>query len=73
MHHIDQNKSNNDPDNLLVFKSRNAHSQFHAGGTIILDRDGIADCISTKGNKCLMCGAIIYRQSKYCNACAHLL
>lgn len=30
VHHIDDDKSNNDPDNILVFPSQKAHAAFHA-------------------------------------------
>jgi len=30
VHHIDGNRSNNDPDNLIVFPSQRAHAAFHA-------------------------------------------
>lgn len=30
VHHIDHNKKNNDPDNLMIFKSQSEHAQWHA-------------------------------------------
>lgn len=35
VHHIDRNRRNNDPSNIIVFESRAAHSRFHQGGKLI--------------------------------------
>ena len=39
VHHIDENKYNNNPENLMVFKSRADHSAFHKGVKAIQDGD----------------------------------
>lgn len=39
VHHIDENKYNNDIDNLMVFKTVSDHTAFHAGCEIYLDKD----------------------------------
>ena len=40
VHHIDENKRNNDPNNLMVFNSTSSHSGFHNGNKLIKLEDG---------------------------------
>ena len=39
VHHLDENRLNNDPDNLIVFKTQADHSAFHQGCETVLDGD----------------------------------
>lgn len=39
VHHIDEDKSNNSFDNLIVFKSESDHAAFHKGCKAVLDGD----------------------------------
>ena len=39
VHHIDENKYNNDLDNLIVFKTIADHTAFHRGAEVYLDGD----------------------------------
>lgn len=39
VHHIDENKDNNSPENLIVFKSHNDHMRFHKTGKIEQEKD----------------------------------
>ena len=39
VHHIDEDKFNNSPDNLIVFKTNADHSAFHMGCEAVLDGD----------------------------------
>lgn len=39
VHHIDEDKFNNEPENLMVFKTNADHSAFHKGRDICLDGD----------------------------------
>lgn len=47
VHHIDQNRLNNDPSNLLVFKTKSDHSRFHnkKHPELIKQEDGTFICI----------------------------
>ena len=40
VHHIDHDKLNNDPENLMVFRSENDHKAYHAGEKIAQHPDG---------------------------------
>lgn len=65
VHHIDENKFNNDPKNLMVFKTANDHSAFHQGGEIIKDGDVYSS--TRKTSYCTHCG----KQISYgCDMCA---
>jgi hypothetical protein len=40
VHHEDEDKCNNNPDNLFVFQTRGDHSAYHGGGKLIQHEDG---------------------------------
>ena len=40
VHHIDENKLNNNPENLVVFRSISDHRRFHQTGRILDVNDG---------------------------------
>jgi HNH endonuclease len=40
VHHIDEDRSNNSRENLLVFKTHEDHSRFHKTGIMVLTEDG---------------------------------
>lgn len=40
VHHIDEDKMNNDPQNLIVFRTGADHSAHHAGGELVPHDDG---------------------------------
>lgn len=40
VHHIDEDRSNNDPDNLMVFRSKSDHTAHHAGAPLVNNGDG---------------------------------
>ena len=54
VHHIDKNKQNNSPDNLMVFASRGDHTSFHGGCEIYKDGDVWRAVQAIK--KCPACG-----------------
>lgn len=68
VHHIDEDKTNNNPENLMVFKSRSAHICYHNGGILIPLGDGTYDCKSSNLKKCIACKKILdYKNtSGYC-------
>lgn len=51
VHHIDENKYNNDLDNLMIFKTIADHTAFHNGADIYLD----GDVWVARPNKNLLC------------------
>lgn len=67
VHHIDEDKTNNDINNLMVFCSNGAHISYHYGGELIPLDDGTYDCKSIR-RKCLTCGKILDYKNKsgYC-------
>lgn len=40
VHHIDRNRKNNDPNNLMIFKTNADHMRYHQGGEPIIQDDG---------------------------------
>lgn len=68
VHHIDENKFNNNPNNLLVFKTKNDHAAFHAGESLIKESDVY---ISTrKIYYCKSCGIQVTCGNDLCRKCA---
>ena len=80
VHHIDLNRSNNTPNNLMIFATSGDHSAFHAGNKAY-KIDGIWYTERTNKNKvCPFCGKEYkisefdnYNKRKYCSVeCARL-
>lgn len=68
VHHIDENKYNNDLNNLMVFKTKADHTAFHGGAEIYLD----GDVWVAKYNEnyiCPMCGNEKDCHAKMCRNC----
>ena len=66
VHHIDRNRKNNDPDNLMVFATVGDHTAFHAGHEIFKDGDVWRAIMET--SICPVCGkefVITSQQKKY--------
>jgi len=70
VHHIDENRKNNNPDNLMVFRSNSDHISYHRGlpckcinGVYQVDEDLIIK------KTCLYCGCIFYgdKRNKFCS------
>lgn len=68
VHHINRNRCDNRPENLIVFATQNDHTAFHNGGSIIFDDDGVARA-TRKEWHCPVCGRIISNRAKYCRVC----
>lgn len=67
VHHKDRNRSNNSPDNLIVFKTNADHSRFHKTGIAIKKGDVY---ISPKQTKyCIDRGKEIYLHAIRCDEC----
>lgn len=75
VHHIDKDRANNTPDNLLIFASNSDHIAFHQYGEYTLDNEGIAHCNmrNKEQHKCPHCGAYIDRNAQYCVQYANFL
>ena len=58
VHHIDKNKQNNSPDNLMVFRSDGDHRAYHAGSTASQSDDGSWYC--DRKYICKNCGTEFY-------------
>lgn len=58
VHHIDEDKTNNIPENLIVFRSNSDHSRFHKIGIMKEMKDGTYICPipASKIIKCEYCG-----------------
>lgn len=74
VHHIDEDKFNNDFDNLVVFKTASDHAAFHKGCKAVLDGD-VYWCPDKqqKFKICPLCEQnLIYYQSKCCESCRRI-
>lgn len=75
VHHIDENKFNNDIENLMVFKTKGDHTAFHNGSEIYLEGDVWAAKMSTyKQNNnrfdyCPICGSLKTYGANVCLEC----
>lgn len=47
VHHKDKNRTNNSPDNLMVFQTDEDHVAYHGGAELVKDTDGTYYCIKS--------------------------
>ena len=78
VHHVDGNKMNNSPDNLMIFRSKSDHTLFHKNG-VAYNNNGVWFCKKRKYKAiCEQCGKVFIfpdtrkiRNHIYCSqACA---
>lgn len=75
VHHKDENKSNNNLDNLMVFKTKADHIRYHKmidypeDYKLIKNDDHTYECIKIKDNVCPVCGKKIEKRASYCREC----
>ena len=69
VHHKDTNRSNNNPNNLLVFASTADDTAFHIHGFYFLDWEGVAHCNIRSQSFCEICGKEISHRAKRCRDC----
>lgn len=62
VHHLDLNKHNNNPNNLIVFKTNADHGRFHATG-IKIEVEKNVYISPIQYNKCPICGKYFYKHS----------
>lgn len=73
VHHIDKDKLNNDPNNLMIFASNSAHITYHKGGKLIELEDGTYDCVGLPVKYCCQCGVRLKtKQGNICQQCNHI-
>lgn len=72
VHHIDENKTNNDPTNLMVFYTKADHTSFHANGCK-MDTITLLPCGSWISNnlatRCPICGEKKSKDAETCWKC----
>jgi hypothetical protein len=56
VHHKDENRANNLPENILVFRSQSDHVRFHQTGVLELQSDGAYISPAKPLNACRHCG-----------------
>ena len=67
VHHLDENKTNNDPENLIVFRTNADHSRFHKIGIKQKMDDGTYICPIKESElkQCAYCGKYYVYNKKY--------
>lgn len=69
VHHKDLNRSNNNQDNLMVFKTNGDHARFHKTGNCIQTQDGAYISPISDKNICPRCGNNKSGRAKLCLDC----
>lgn len=75
VHHINHIRNDNNPDNLMVFATKNDHTRFHMLHEDLnmchLQNDGAYRC-EEKLNRCKRCGTIISKKASLCVDCYNI-
>lgn len=72
VHHLDENKTNNNPENLVVFRTSADHSRFHKIGVMKLMDDNTYICPIPKKDiiQCKFCGGYFIKTSSNMHYCS---
>lgn len=68
VHHIDENKYNNSPNNLIVFKTKADHAAYHKGCDIIKEGD-VYIALPHKDSICPICNGHKWFDANICLDC----
>lgn len=68
VHHKDENKSNNNPQNLMVFKTKADHSAYHQGCEVKKEND-VYIALNKENHYCPICGKYKDNKAKLCKDC----
>ncbi len=60
VHHVDENRANNNPDNLWVFRSNADHARYHQNKIAIFHEDGTVSSPIVNRKTCQVCGKKSY-------------
>lgn len=70
VHHIDEVRTNNDPANLMVFRTMADHNRFHRGGTLVDHGDGTWSSVHPRTETpCPDCGGLKAKGATRCKPC----
>ena len=72
VHHLDENRTNNSPENLIVFRTNADHSRFHKIGVMKLMNDGTYICPIAEKDiiQCEFCGKYFVKTSDKLRFCS---
>jgi hypothetical protein len=78
VHHIDENKMNNNPDNIMVFATKADHTSFHNRNVALADllkneNGAYYVPINKRSGFCRLCQAHIDSHATYCKPCWDVL
>ena len=71
VHHLNEVRNDNRPENLIVFKTLADHTAFHMGNDIVLEGD-VYVALPNKNAVCPLCGNIKDHNAKMCAKCWHV-
>ncbi len=73
VHHVDENRGNNKPENIMVFKTKSDHARYHKTGNAHLLSDGtyVAPKVNTACHVCGTRHSNKYYCSRYCSNIAN--
>lgn len=72
VHHLNGIRTDNRPENLIVFKSNSDHSRYHQTNALCEDGDVYVSPTNREPAFCVDCGISIYWEALRCNKCAHI-